>query len=160
MFKYLNGLYKQLYILSSLSHCGTVLSSIRRLSVASQPSRVSLVAVRNYCAFCSSHICQVAQFTLSVVWGVQSCLSTYKFSIRLLRCNSPRGLYLEARYNGFFAPSVKKYRVYTPIGGWKRGNIHRTEKNIHLYRYEFFFVKGVYSCDIVVIVSGEFSVCF
>ena len=34
------------------------------------------------------------------------------------------------REKSIIAPSVKKYRVYTPIGGWKRGIIHRTEKNI------------------------------
>ena len=83
------------------NNSGTVLSSLRRLSVASRPSRVSLVAVRNYCAICSSYIYQVAQFTLSAVWGVQSCLSTYKYSVRLRQCNSPCGLYLEAHYNGF-----------------------------------------------------------
>ena len=32
------------------------------------------------------------------------------------------------REKSIIAPSVKKYRVYTPIGGWKRGIIHRTEK--------------------------------
>ena len=65
-------------------------------------------------------------FSLSAVRSVQSCSSTYKYSVRLQRYNSPRGLYLEARYNGFsgwtreksiIAPSVKKYRVYIPIGG-------------------------------------------
>ena len=34
------------------------------------------------------------------------------------------------REKSIIAPSVKKYRVYTPIGGRKRGIIHRTEKNI------------------------------
>ena len=59
------------------NNSGTVLSSIRRLSVASWPSRVSLVTVLNYCAFCafcSSYVYQVAQFTISAVWGVQSFL--------------------------------------------------------------------------------------
>ena len=51
----------------------TVLFSIRRLSVVSQPSRGSLVTVFNYCAFCSSYVYQVAPYTLSAVWGVQSC---------------------------------------------------------------------------------------
>ena len=32
------------------------------------------------------------------------------------------------REKSIIAPSVKKYRVYTPIGGRKRGIIHRTEK--------------------------------
>ena len=37
------------------------------------------------------------------------------------------------REKSIIAPSVKKYRVYTPIGGWKRGIIHRTEKKYFLY---------------------------
>ena len=95
------------------NNSGTVLSSIRRLSVASRPSRVSFVAVLKYCAFCSSYIYQVAPFTLSAVWGVRSCLSTCKYGIRLQRCNSPRGLYLEARYNGFFALDARKIHYST-----------------------------------------------
>ena len=51
----------------------TVLSSIRRLAVASRPSRVSLVTVINYRTFCSSYVYQVAPFTSSAAWGVQSC---------------------------------------------------------------------------------------
>ena len=95
------------------NNSGTVLSSIRRLSVASRPSRVSLVAVLNYCVFCSSYVYQVAPFTLSAVRGVQSCLSTYKYSARLQRCNSPCGLYLEARYNGFVALDARKIHYST-----------------------------------------------
>ena len=77
----------------------------------------------------------MAQFTLSAVWGVRSCISTYKYSEKLQRCNSPRGLYLEGRYIGFFAldarkihytvaPSVERYRVYGiyPYRGVKKRN--------------------------------------
>ena len=95
------------------NNSGTVLSSIRRLSVASRPSRVSLIAVVNYCAFCSSYVYQVAPFTLSGVCGVRSCISTYKYSVKLQRCNSPRGLYLEARYDGFFARPARKIHYST-----------------------------------------------
>ena len=70
---------------------------------------------------------QVAQFTFSAVWGVRSCTSAYKYSVRLQQCEDPRRLSLEASYNRFFdtmdfsreksiiAPSVENYRVYTPI---------------------------------------------
>ena len=95
------------------NNSGTVLSSIRRLSIASRPSRVSLGAVLNYCAFCSSYVYQVAQFTFWAVWGVQSCFSTYKYSVRLQQCYSPRGLYLEARYNGFFVLDARKIHYST-----------------------------------------------
>ena len=95
------------------NNSGTVLSSIRRLSVASRPSRVILVAVLNYCAFCSSYAHQVAQFTLSAVWSVQSFLSTYEYSVRLQRCNSPSGLHLEAHYDGLFALDARKIHYST-----------------------------------------------
>ena len=102
---------------SAVYHCtnnsGTVLSSIRRLSVASRPSHVSLVAVFNYSATCSSYIYHVAQFNLSAVWGVRSCTGACKYSVRLQRCNSPRGLYLEARYNGFFELDARKIHYST-----------------------------------------------
>ena len=39
------------------------------------------------------------------------------------------------REKSIIAPSVKKYRVYTPIGGWKRGIIHRTEKNKNAFSF-------------------------
>ena len=39
--------------------------------------------------------------------------STYKYSVRLQRFNSPRGLYLEARYNGFFELDARKIHYST-----------------------------------------------
>ena len=49
------------------------------------------------------------------MWGVQSCLSTCKYSVRLQRCNSPRGLYLEARNDGFFAQHLVSKSYFAPI---------------------------------------------
>ena len=101
--KTLTGLKSDTVVYHYTNNSSIVFSSIRRLPAASQPPRVSLVSILNYYAFWSSHVNQVAQFTLSAVWGVQSCTSAYKYSVRLQQCNSPRGLYLEAHYNGFFA---------------------------------------------------------
>ena len=66
----------------------------------------------------------------TLMWGVQSCISTYKYSVRLQQCYSPRGLYLEARCNGFFAISAKnqllylasKSVVYIPLEGGSGSN--------------------------------------
>ena len=66
----------------------------------------------------------------TLMWGVQSCISTYKNSVRLQQCYSPRGLYLEARCNGFFAISAKnpllylasKSVVYIPLEGGSGSN--------------------------------------
>ena len=144
--KTLTGLKSDTVLYHDTNNSGIAFSSIRRLSAASQPPRINLVSMLNYYTFWSSYVNQVAHFTLSAVWGMQST-SAYKYSVRLQQCYGPRGLYLEARYKMDFsrwtreksiiAPSVKKYRVYIPIGGWKRGIIHRTGKKTILAVLDF-----------------------
>ena len=64
----------------------------------------------------------MAQFTLSAVRSVQSCSSTYKYSVRLQRYNSPRGLYLEA------PTVVSKSIVYIPLQGGEKEELYTGRK--------------------------------
>ena len=81
--------------------------------------------------------------TLSAVWGVQSCFRTYKYSVRLKRCNSPRGLYLEARYKHLVSKSI----VYIPLyGGGKEELYTGRKKNIFGSTCTSHFLIYLFSC--------------
>ena len=81
----------------------------------------------------------MAQFTFSAVWGVHCCTSAYKYSLK--GCSSvivhvdyiSRRAIMDfsrwTREKSIIAPSVKKYRVYTPYRGVKKRNYTPDGKN-------------------------------
>ena len=102
--------------------CSSDLSESSESLSEEEPNKFWRMVSESRLSLSAMYVYQVAQFTLSAVWGVRSCISTYKYSVKLQRCNSPRGLYLEARYNGFFALEARKihYNTYSYFGvlGW------------------------------------------